>query len=337
MIQPFPRTSAPLDRRPAHALRAGSLRAAACWLTILLAAPSCSEAADARGLSDAERSSLEESAGENVGATTGDSLAHLQEHGVPTTEASPEVQALIDDLIDALTPLPLDLTSNLLDAHFIRGQKTVEKLRLADKEVGIAALHTYASYEGDISLVRGGLLDIAGHAAPEESQLLLSHLLVHYGHGIDDRTQAALVLSRTSPEVYLEIARPYVERKGRPLKTMPPDEFLVKGWVTACEELGISPVPEMVDVVTNLMMEPMARHLAAETLGRYEDPLGQKALENVMIESTGNGYLRRKAAQALRNSIPRETACTLFKSVLEREADSNFALFLQDMIYKNCQ
>jgi len=337
MIEPRRRASIPPTTASAHRPRAGSHRRAICGLAILLLAPACSDAADAKALSDEERQDLAAAAAERVGPTSEESLAHLQEHGVPATEAAPEVQALIEDLIDALTPLEPDLTSDILDRHFRRGQDTLERLRLADKEVGIAALHAYANYEGDVSLVRSGLLDIAGHAAPGESQSLLSHLIVHYGHGIDDRTMAALVLARTSPEVYLEVARPYVKRKGRPMQTMPPDEFLVKGWVIACEQLGISPVPEMVDVVTNLMMESMARHLAAETLGRYEDPLGQKALENVMIESTGNGYLRRKAAQALRDSIPRETACTLFRNVLEREADSNFALFLQDMIYKNCR
>ena len=64
--------------------------------------------------------------------------------------------------------------------------------------------------------------------------------------------------------------------------------------------------------------------------------LERRALETVLIESSGNGYLRRKAAQSLRLSLPAETACTLFRTVFEREADINFAKFLGDMIAQLC-
>ena len=80
-----------------------------------------------------------------------------------------------------------------------------------------------------------------------------------------------------------------------------------------------------------------ARHLAAGELARFPDPLGRSALETAMIESSGNGYLRRKAAQAIRDSVPREEACELFRYVLEREADINFAIFMRNMIDLNCR
>ena len=144
------------------------------------------------------------------------------------------------------------------------------------------------------------------------------------------------LLAATSPQTYLDIAEEYVLRKGKPSKTMPNDEFLVRGWAVACEKLGRSPVPELADVVMNLMMEDAARHFAAEKLGDFQDPLAISALQTAMIESTGNGYLRRKAAQSLAEVMPRETACELFAKTLELEADLNFATFLRSMIEHHC-
>jgi hypothetical protein len=160
--------------------------------------------------------------------------------------------------------------------------------------------------------------------------------MLEYGYPIDDRTYATGFLAATSPEVYLEVAQPYVTRRGRATKTMPNDEFLVHGWITACAKVGRSPVPELADVATNLSMEDAARHVATEELGRHPDPRGRKALETLLVESTGNGYIRRKAAQALRDSVPNETVCALFRYVLSNEADMNFRVFLEDMISRNC-
>ena len=83
----------------------------------------------------------------------------------------------------------------------------------------------------------------------------------------------------------------------------------------------------------------LTNHLrnSAGELARFPDPLGRSALETAMIESSGNGYLRRKAAQAIRDSVPREEACELFRYVLEREADINFAIFMRNMIDLNCR
>jgi hypothetical protein len=253
-------------------------------------------------------------------------------------QVSPAARAAIDELVRALTPLRADLTSDILDRHYVAQRELLAKLRDSkDREIGIAALRAYVAYSGDQTLVRRGLLDVAAHAAPLESRELLKTLTLEYGFPIDDRTYACEFLAQTSPETYLEIAAPYVKRRGRPVKTMPNDEFLVKGWIVACAGTGRSPVPELADVATNLQMEDAARHLATEELGRHPDPLGRKALETLLVESTGNGYIRRKAAQSLRATLPAETACTLLSHVLENEADLNFSAFLQDMIAEVCR
>ena len=63
------------------------------------------------------------------------------------------------------------------------------------------------------------------------------------------------VLAEVAPETYFEAMEPWVTRRGRAEMTMPNDEFIVRGWVIACEKSGRSPVPILADVVTNLLME----------------------------------------------------------------------------------
>lgn len=246
-------------------------------------------------------------------------------------------RARIQELIEALEPIEETVTSDVVDRWFVRQQRLVGEASEGERDLGVAALAAYANDPGDATTVRRGLLIVAARAAPEDARDLLHHLMVDYGHPIDDRTEAALLLAEVAPELFLDSAREPLRRRDHARKTMPPDEFLVQGWVSACEKLGRSPVPMLADVVTNLAIEDAARHLAAGELGRFPDPLGRSALETAMIESTGNGYLRRKAAQAIRDSVPREEACELFRHVLEREVDINYAIFMRNMIDLNCR
>ncbi len=316
-------------RPTSHALRAESLAAAALIrprsgiaLALLLGLVACT----GRGMST-----------DGTGQTAPPNRS-VQEAPHPKLEVAPEARRAIEELVKALTPLRADLTSDILDRHYVQQRELMGRLRTSnDRAIGIAAIDAYVGYSGDQTLVRRGLLDIAAHAAPDESRDLLKTLMLEYGFPIDDRTYATEFLAQTSPELYLEIAKPYVERRGRPTKTMPNDEFLVRGWIEACARTGRSPVQELADVATNLQMEDAARHLAAEELGRHSDPRGRKALETLLVESTGNNYIRRKAAQSLQATLPTETACTLFTHVLQHEVDLNFAAFLQDMIARVCR
>ena len=94
----------------------------------------------------------------------------------------------------------------------------------------------------------------------------------------------------------------------------------------------------LADVATNLLIEPTARYRALKRMREFpNEPIGQRAMETCLVESTGDGYLRRMAAQSLRTLLPRETACSLFNEVLAREADLNMAKFLDDMIQEHCR
>ena len=78
--------------------------------------------------------------------------------------------------------------------------------------------------------------------------------------------------------------------------------------------------------------------IAAKRMREFSlEPIGQRALESCLVESSGDGYLRRMSAQSLRDLLPSESACALFAEVARRESDINFRAFLLDMMQRNCR
>ena len=177
-----------------------------------------------------------------------------------------------------------------------------------------------------------------GPAAPASAAPLFHELTFSYGYRIEDRAEACLLLGRVDPEGYFESAEPYLTRRGRKTKTMPDDEFLLRAWLTACEQTNTSPVEMCADVATNLWMQPFARYTALTELGKHAShPLARRALETCLVESTGDGMLRIKAAQGIRDGYPRETGCAIFEDVLRNEVSENFRKFLIDLISAHCE
>ncbi len=244
-------------------------------------------------------------------------------------------EARVQELVEVLTPLDATVTSDVLDQKFLRGQELLAELRAAGPDVGRAALRALGSGDHQPIDIERGLLDIASHAAPQETRPLLESLVTEYGPSLALRTEAVMLLAETSPQRAIEILEPIVAR-SRSSQTLPAGEFLVKSWVIACEKTGRSPVKELARVATDLFQEQAARIRATKELGRHDDPLATKALQAILIESTGDGYIRRMAVQGLRNTLPRESACAVFQRVAEREADMNFAKFLADTLEKHC-
>lgn len=248
-----------------------------------------------------------------------------------------QIAQRIERLIELCTPLDPTLTSDHHDRQLHAQRALVEELSRAGPELGRAALEAYErnSTPDTPDLLRVRLLEVASHAAPEHTRPKLVALLTQYGYPMLDRTESARLLAETSPTTALELLEPMVSETRRS-STMPDDEFLVRAYVTACRGAQVSPVPVLARFVTNIYKQEAARHYAAQALGEHPEPLGIKALEAVLIESTGNGYLRRKAAQALRVALPAESACTVFRAVADREADMGFLEFLISMIEANC-
>lgn len=260
------------------------------------------------------------------------------EFGIPVDAPVPqEARERIGAFLEAMVPPPLDETSDVHDRWLHRTRKMVAELCAAGEDVGNAALQAYCGEASDYTVTRWRLLQIGATAAPRSAAPLLRELMLTYGYRRDDRAEATLLYAQADPAGYLEDAREHLLRHERPKKTMPADEFLVRGWVRACEELGVSPVEICADVATNLWMESYARIVAIETLAKHgDDGLAREALRTCLIESTGDGNIRRNAAQAIRDGWAREDACALLEDVLSKEVDINFAGFLTTLLHAHC-
>jgi len=254
----------------------------------------------------------------------------------PTTASNQgDAEAKVEELIRLLTPLDPTLTSDHHDEHLRARRALQEELEGSSEEFGRAALAAFHRHRDDIVDVRRGLLQVAARSAPLDAAPLLEKLVVEYGHPLEERAEATLLIGEAAPERALAILEPMCTRTKRN-ETLPHDEFLIRGWVRACEELDISPVQILVDNATNITKDETSRHYSVKQLGNHVDPLGRQALEIILIESTGNGYIRRMAAQSLRKTLPAEDACALFKEVADKEAETNFLIFLLDVIAETC-
>jgi hypothetical protein len=262
-----------------------------------------------------------------------DAVTHIPRNA-PVPAAA---RAKIAEFLEAMVQPPLDETSDIHDAWFHRTTKMRIDLMQAGEHVGNAALHAFCGDASESYITRRALLMIGAHAAPKSAAPLLNELTFTYGYRIEDRTEACLLMSVADPVGYLARAEPFLTRRGRKSETLPDDEFLMRAWIDSCEATGRSPVEMCADVATNLFMDPMARYIAATELGQHTfNPLARRALETCLIESTGDGHLRRKAAQAIAAGYPREQACALFEDVLSKEVSSSVHKFLLDLIDHYC-
>lgn len=242
-------------------------------------------------------------------------------------------------LVRSLQPLDPTLTSDHHDRWFIDNKVLMEQLEASERpELGWAALHAYSNYPQRHHAIRKTLLTVGARVAPEEAAPLLAELAFSYGYYIEDRSEALLLLAEVDPEALFAGSRAHLERQGRPEQTGPNDEFHVEAWRVACETSGRSMVPMMSQVATNLALEPYARVIAVRALAPFaDDPRAEGAIRTALVESTGDGYLRRISAQTVLDGFPKETACELLAEVAAREADVNFARFLDDVIQTNCR
>jgi|SRR5689334_17363938 len=245
----------------------------------------------------------------------------------------------IAELVRVFTPLAKTVTSDKTDAQFIAGQELVAQLSAAGPEVGRAALDKLREVPDGKrpQAVERALLTVAARAAPEDSRVLLENLVTTYGTDLALRTEATLLLAEVHPQRALAILDPLV-RKARQAQTLPPQEFLVRAYTTACEKTGTDPVPALADAAANMFMDESARVRCVKELGNHPgNQLAEKALAAILIESTGDGYLRRMAVQGLIKILPRESACSLLTQVAGKEADTNMLLFLRDTLDKFCK
>lgn len=196
----------------------------------------------------------------------------------------------------------------------------------------------------DPQALRVELLRAAGWGLPrEEAVALLQEVVLTYdaatGYGV--RGQAVGIWADVAPADLVEVLRPVLsERRHR--QTLPPDEELLRAWVRSARAVGHPPgeiEAVLAEVTTNIYQDDATRHYAIGQLASSSEPLGagaRRALEEVLVESSRNGYLRRKAAQAIAEALPAEDACRILSRVADRESDQAFLVFLADMVDSVC-
>jgi HEAT repeat protein len=253
-----------------------------------------------------------------------------------SSAASGAPKSEIQDLMTALTPPPATEIPTVKSEWHLTRKRTLERLRSASRAHGLEALRVYREEPPALPEVRAGLLDVAAHTAPEESAELLVELTTTFGEELLVRTRATELLGECLSARAALVLEPILHGRADG-RTYPPEERMLDAWVTAMERLELDPVPLLALIATDIQRAQDVRHSATRALGRHDSPQSRQALHVLLVESTGNGYIRRLALQSLRELLPRAEFCELAKTVQSREADTEFIEFLESALNRDCR
>ena len=260
--------------------------------------------------------------------------------GAHAAEAPPTgtEEADLAELRTAFEPVDPTATSDIKDAHLHRRRELMERLRAeAGPHLGRMALEAWRK-EGPErpALLRYALLELAASAAPADTRPVLEDLVLRYGSAdLGTRTEAVRLLAEISPERALEVLEPLLLEE-RPSSTRPDQASLLRGWLAAAESLDVSNPRVPATVATSLFQPPEARYVAIGALGGMGGPIATAALEEILVEASSDGFVRRKAAQALARYLPEDELCDVLERVSGHESDPYFLDFLGDMIDEHC-
>lgn len=264
-------------------------------------------------------------------AAGGSSAAHAPAAAAAGADRTAEVESLIR----AFTPPAKDVTSDITDGWIRDRKAALRKHVAADPTLGQACYRAYRERAELGFDVRRDLLEVAARTDPTAMRDELAEEFERYGGELGLRSRAIELLGELDPPRALAVLEPLVV-EARKQKTYPPQETLLRAWNDAALRAGIDRTPLLTRVAADLLQDDPARHLAVRQLGTCEGLPAAQALEAVLVESTGNGYLRRLAAQSLAGNKKFTTACATLQRVLERESDDGFAQFLDDLVAKSC-
>jgi len=312
------------DSPPRRALADRALALALTWLVGLGPLLLCA-ACDGGGGDDAARA-----------PGSADAAAARREAERLAAPAGTEERDLAE-LVEAFTPLDATVTSDVQDRWLLHQRDVQERLRRGGPALGLRALQAFREHEEEAGSVRSAYLDIAAHCAPATTAPVLEELIVTYHGGtlLRVRTEAVRLLAETSPRRALEFLEPLVLDE-RPHNTRPAQEALMDGWARAAQALGVKEARVPAGVATNLFQPADARYRAIQFLGGSGTPLARSALQELFVEATSDGMIRRKAAQAMAECLPADELCPILVQVSEHESDMHFLNFLADMIDRHC-
>jgi hypothetical protein len=258
--------------------------------------------------------------------------------GEPEASANSPAGAQLEELRLAIEPLKLTETSDKQDAWFHRKAALLERSRQAhDVELGRLAWKAFQDADPERQDLRVAFLEVAAFNAPEVVRPELERMTVEYdGHtSLGVRTEAARLLAETSPAEAIRVFEPIL-RETKHRVTYPPQEELLRYLIRA-SELGGGAIDELlIDIATDILQPSEVRYVAIASLAKVRTVRAQKALESLLVETSSDGLLRRKAAQAVRDGLPQSEACEILQRVAEHESDEAFLRFLADMLDKLC-
>ena len=251
------------------------------------------------------------------------------------------LQRQVRDLVSALTPPPATANSAVRSEWFKRRKELIKELSSAGEPLGSAVFAEFQEHPDALLDVRRGLLEVAARNLGETLAPTLTTMMTEYGEDLGLRTKACELLALTSPATAVEVLEPLI-LEARPGRTLPPEEIMVSSYATAARLAGIDPVDTLSTISADLFSEQTARLMAVKEIAKYPGVRARETLRIVLVESTGNAYLRRAAAQALvaHAKVDSDTdaqLCGILDEVMNKESDINFQTFLVSMIEKYCR
>jgi hypothetical protein len=257
-----------------------------------------------------------------------------------SSAGSVDVARQVRDLISALTPPPATSNSAIMSAFYNRRREMLESMRDAGPEVGRAVYDEYQGNPDAILDVRRGLLEVAAFAAPGMMEAELVHLVENYGEHLGLRTKACELLADTHPAKAVAVLEPFI-LEPRPGVTLPPADIMVMSYSRAARACDYDAIDTLTSVATNLFIDETARQFAVREVAKFPGARAREAIRILMIESTGNAYLRRDAVKAFveHSKIDPETKAILCDTLLEvtdKETDVNFQVFMINVVEKYC-
>ena len=334
-VRPQHRLPSPPRHRPHTSARGQRALPRTAWLAAVLLVAGC----DSGG------------AGPHAGGGSSEVSSSPEALPEPLPEAPPTERdrAELEALVAAFQPVDPTATSDVQDAWMAEQRRALagarERVR-GGGAPGLArlALDTYEARARDPETsddVRIALLEVAAHGLGEAAAPRLERLVTTYDSdlGLRLRTAAVRILAESAPERALAFLAPLC-REDRPSATRPPQAALVEAWIEAARVMraqgGEADTRVLADVATNIFQPADARYAAIDGLGELGGPLAAAALEEVLAEASSDGYVRRKAAQALAACTEPESFCPLLARLASHESDPVFLYFLSDMIDRRC-